>query len=429
MTAWRLQDYLICVSGKDEELISMSQTCIIIGASHAAAALATGLRQDGWEGRIQVIGEEPYIPYHRPPLSKALLAGEKTLDDIYIRPEEVYKKAGVEFRLGVRAEEIDPVNKKIVLGNNSSVTYDKLALTVGSRVRKVDLPGKDLEGIYYLRDYNDVMQIKPHIREGAKAVIIGGGYIGLEAAAVLRKSGMQVTVLEMMNRVLERVTAPEISEFYTRIHTEEGVQILCGVGAVGFEGSNAVERVLCNDGSSHEADLVIIGIGILPNVELAMSAGLKVENGIVVDEYARTSDHDIVSAGDCTSHFNSLYGRWIRLESVQNANDQGRIAASTLAGKEKAYNALPWFWSDQYDLKLQIAGLSQGYDELVIRGDRTGSRSFAAFYLKHGTVIAVDSINKAPEFMMGKRLITAKTVVDKARLADDTVNIKDLIDK
>jgi len=404
----------------------MTQTCLVIGASHAAASFVTGLRQDGWEGRIQVVGEEPYIPYHRPPLSKALLAGEKTLEQIYIRPDDVYKKAGVEFLLGTRAEQIDSANNKVVLANGSSIPYDKLALTVGSRVRKVSLPGDDLGGIYYLRDYNDVQNIKPYIKQGGNAVIVGGGYIGLEAAAVLRKSGMNVTVLEMMTRVLERVTVPEISEFYTRIHTEEGVQIYCGVAASGFEGKEKVERVVCKDGTAYDADLVIIGIGIIPNVELAQAAGLEVENGIVVDEFTRTSNPDIVAAGDCTWHYNAIYDRWLRLESVQNASDQARIAASTVAGKDKPYRALPWFWSDQYDLKLQIAGLSQGHDEVVIRGDRQGSRSFAAFYLKDGAIIAVDAVNKPAEFMMGKRLITENTTVDKIKLADATVNIKEL---
>jgi 3-phenylpropionate/trans-cinnamate dioxygenase ferredoxin reductase subunit len=409
--------------------MAMNQTCVVIGASHAAASFVTGLRQDGWEGKIQVIGDEPYIPYHRPPLSKALLAGEKNLEDIFIRPEEVYLKADVEFLLGVKAKEIDVNNHQIVLANTKKIHYDKLALTVGSRVRKISMPGDDLLGVCYLRDYNDVLQIKSFVKQGGKAVIIGGGYIGLEAAAVLNKLGMHVTVLEMMGRVLERVTAPEISEFYTRIHTEEGVDIRCEIGATGFEGNDKVTRVLCNDGSSFDADLVIIGIGIIPNIELAQDAGLKIENGIVVDEFAKTSNPDIVSAGDCTSHYNAIYDRWIRLESVQNASDQARIAASTIAGKEKSYNALPWFWSDQYDVKLQIAGLSQGYDEIIIRGDRTVNRSFAAFYLKDGIIIAVDALNKAPEFMMGKRLIIDKVVVDKNKLADDKVNIRELASK
>lgn len=407
----------------------MSQTCVVIGASHAAAAFVTGLRQDGWEGRIQVIGDEPYIPYHRPPLSKALLAGEKTLEEIYIRPQDIYTKANIEFMLGVRAARIDRANKKVMLENGVGVSYDKLALMVGSRVRKVTVPGHDLDGIHYLRDFGDVSRIKTHVKPGGNAVIVGGGYIGLEAAAVLKKLGMKVTVLEMMDRVLQRVTAPEISEFYTRIHTEEGVTIRCKVGATGFEGTGRVERVICNDGTTHAADLVIIGIGIIPNMEIAQEAGLKTENGIVVDDRARTSDPDIVAAGDCAWHYNAIYDRWLRLESVQNANDQARIAASTVAGLDKAYSALPWFWSDQYDLKLQIAGLNQGYEQVIVRGDRTGGRSFAAFYVKNNNVIAVDSVNRPAEFMVGKRLITEKVVIDSARLADESVSMKDMIVK
>jgi 3-phenylpropionate/trans-cinnamate dioxygenase ferredoxin reductase subunit len=405
----------------------MTQTCVIVGASHAAAQLAPILRQEGWEGRIVVIGDEPYIPYHRPPLSKTFLSGEKTLDDIYIRPQMVYDKAGIEFLLNTRVEAIDRENRILSLNNGETLTYDKLALTVGSRVRKVDLPGIELEGIYYLRDANDVEQIKSKVKEGKHAVIVGGGYIGLETAAALRKQGMEVTVLEMMERVLQRVTAPEISEFYDRVHKEEGVKICCGVGVSSFAGNASVEKVICSNGDEYAADLVVVGVGIVPNVELADAAGLEVNNGIVVDEFARTSDHDIVAAGDCTNHHNVLYDVDIRLESVQNATDQARIAAQTLCGKEKAYDALPWFWSDQYDLKLQIAGLSQGYDEVIVRGDRDNSRSFAAFYLRDGVVIAVDAINKAPEFMVGKRLITGKVVVDKIQLADENVPIKELL--
>jgi 3-phenylpropionate/trans-cinnamate dioxygenase ferredoxin reductase subunit len=238
---------------------------------------------------------------------------------------------------------------------------------------------------------------------------------------------MEVTVLEMMERVLQRVTAPEISEFYDRVHREEGVNIVCGVGVSSFAGDTSVEKVICSNADEYAADLVVVGVGILPNVELAEAAGLEVNNGIVVDEYARSSDPDIVAAGDCTFHHNILYDRDIRLESVQNATDQARVAALTLCEKEKAYDALPWFWSDQYDLKLQIAGLSQGYDEVVIRGDRENSRSFAAFYLKDNVVISVDAVNKAPEFMMGKRLISTKASVDKEQLADENIPMKELI--
>ena len=405
----------------------MSKTCIVVGASHAATQFVISLRQSGWEGRIQVIGEEPFLPYHRPPLSKEFLAGIKKLEEIYLRPPAVYEKAAVEFVLNTRAESIEPDAKKITLNTGEVLSFDKLALTVGSRVRKVDLAGVNLKGIHYLRNVLDVEAITPFIRPDKKAVIVGGGYIGLETAAVLNKRGMDVTVLEMMDRVLPRVTAPEVSAFYARIHGEEGVHIHCNTAVEGFEGDDVVQRVRCRGGNSYAADLVIIGIGIIPNIELARDAGLESDNGIVVDRYARTNHPDIVAAGDCTWHNNTIYDRWLRLESVQNANDQARVAAAAVCGKEIVYDALPWFWSDQYDLKLQIAGLSQGYDELIIRGDRENSRSFAAFYLREGAVIAVDAVNRPPEFMMGKRLITERVKIDKARLADDGVHIRELL--
>lgn len=405
----------------------MSQTCIIIGASHAAAHLATTLRQEGWEGRILVIGEEAWIPYHRPPLSKTFLSGEKSLEDIYIRPPSVYEDAHIEFLLDTRVEAINREDKTVSLGNGERLAWGKLALATGSRVRRVEIPGVELAGIHYLRDAADVEGIKAGTGEGKKAVIVGGGYIGLEAAAVLRGLGMEVTVLEMMERVMQRVTAPEVSAFYQRVHAEEGVQIHCGTGVSAFTGTDRVEKVQCSDDSEFAADLVVIGVGILPNVELAESAGLEVNNGIVVDEYARTSDPDIVAAGDCTHHHNIHYDRHIRLESVQNATDQARIAAMCLCGKLQSYDSLPWFWSDQYDLKLQIAGLSQGYDEVVIRGDIEGSRSFAAFYLQDGVIISVDAVNRAPEFMMGKRLISNRLCPNPERLADESVPVRELM--
>jgi len=405
----------------------MTENFIIAGASHAASMLAPTLRQQGWQGRIIVVGAEASIPYHRPPLSKDYLAGAKTLDEILIRPAKVYEKSEVEFILNTSVESIDRNNKTVRLSNNETLSYDKLALTVGSKVRKVNLPGADLDGVFYLRDLKDIERITPYINPGANAVIVGGGYIGLETAAVLNKKGMNVTVLEIMERVLQRVTAPVVSEFYTRIHEEEGVSIRCGVGVSGFKGNGRVAIVLCSDGSEFAADLVIIGVGILPNTELAEATGLQVDNGIVVNAQAQTSDPYIYAAGDCTNHHNPIYDRRIRLESVQNATDQSRVAAGAACGKEVSYNAVPWFWSEQYDLMLQIAGLSQGYDEIITRGDPGNGRSFAAFYLREGRVIAVDAINKPQEFMFSKKLIPLQKTVDKKRLADAGTPIKELL--
>ncbi len=405
----------------------MSKTCIIIGASHAAAQLAPSLRQEGWEGRILVIGDEPYVPYHRPPLSKAYLSGEKDVDGILIRPQAIYEKNDIEFKLGVRVEAINRAHKTVTLTNGEVLSYDKLALCTGSRVRTVSLPGTNLTGVHYLRDIADVEKIKGDVSAGKNAVIVGGGYIGLETASVLKKLGMNVTVLEMAPRVLARVTAPELSEFYTRVHTDEGVDIKTGIAVSGFEGDGHVTRVACADGTGFDADLVVIGVGIVPNVELAEAAGLEVENGIVVDGFARTADPDIVAAGDVTNHPNRLYDRRLRLESVPNASEQAKTAAASICGKEKAYDALPWFWSDQYDLKLQIAGLSQGYDQVVIRGDRNTGRSFTAFYLKEGKLISADCVNRPQEFMISKRLIAEGIPVNPVRLADEGVAPKELL--
>ena len=405
----------------------MSGTCIIIGASHAAAQLAPSLRQEGWEGKIIVIGDETHLPYHRPPLSKGFLAGDKSADDLLIRHQAMYEKADIEFMLGTRVESIDRNQKTVTLSHGETLSYDKLAICTGSRVRKVSLPGSELEGIHYLRDLYDVEQIRPYVVSGKSAVIVGGGYIGLETAASLKKLGMNVTVLEMAPRVLARVTAPELSEFYTRIHGEEGVEIKTGIAVSGFEGSTRVERVICADGVSFDADLVVIGVGIIPNVELAEAAGITVDNGIVVDEYARTNDPDIVSAGDCANGPNEYYNIRLRLESVPNASEQAKSAAASICGKDKVYKALPWFWSDQYDLKLQIAGLSQGYDQVVIRGDKDNGRSFAAFYLKEGKLISADCVNRPQEFMISKRVISEGGNVDVAKLADESLTPKEMI--
>jgi 3-phenylpropionate/trans-cinnamate dioxygenase ferredoxin reductase subunit len=404
----------------------MSKTCIIVGAGHAGANLALSLRQSGWTGDILVVGEEPHIPYNRPPLSKEFLAGKKTLDDIFIRPPEAYAKAEIRFLTSRRVAAIDRKARRLVLENDEVLAYDKLALTVGSGARHMDVPGVSLPGVYYLRTVADVELIRTDVRAGGKAVIVGGGYIGLETAAVLRSAGMEVTVVEALERVLQRVTAPRVSAFFARLHTEEGVKILCSTAVRAFEGGRHVESVVCADGRKLPADLVIIGIGIHPNVDLAKHAGLETDNGIVVDEFARTSDPDIYAAGDCTNHFNRIYNRRVRLESVQNATDQARAAALAICGKGQPYDALPWFWSDQYDVKLQIAGLSQDHDEVVLRGTPDEGRSFAAFYLKEGIVIAVDAINKPPEFMAGKKLILERIAVDKTRLADTSIPMREL---
>ncbi len=404
----------------------MSQTCIVIGASHAAAQLSASLRQEGWSGRILVIGNEQSLPYQRPPLSKAYLSGDVTDEGLLIRKPAFFDQKQIEFLLGVSVTHIDRTGKTIQLSTGEQLTYDKLALCTGARVRQLGLPGETLPGVHYLRTLSDVEHIRADVQPAKSAVIIGGGYIGLEAAASLTKLGMRVTVLEAESRVLARVTAPEVSAFYTRIHQQEGVQIITETTVTALRGERCIESVECSDGRSIAADMVVIGVGVIVNDELAKDANLTVDNGVVVDEFAQTSDPDIVAAGDVTSHFNGIYERRLRLESVPNATEQAKTAAASLCGKAKPYCTLPWFWSDQYDLKLQIAGLNQGYDRLIIRGDIENSRSFAAFYLCEGRLIAADCVNRPAEFMAVKKSLTTGAAMDVEKLADETVAAKEL---
>ena len=405
----------------------MAQRVVIVGAGHAAAQLSLSLRQYGWEGEVLIIGEESYEPYQRPTLSKEFLSGDKGESGILIRAASVYEKHGIELMKGHVVVAINRQDKTLVLGNGEVLSYHKLALCTGARARRIPLPGSGLEGVHYLRSLDDVKSIKRRIAVGKKVVIIGGGYVGLEAAAALNKLGVDVRVLEMQERVLARVTAPEVSDFYARVHIEEGVSIQTGVSVSAIEGEGEVKSVCCDGGQRYRADLVIIGVGVVPNVELAESCGLMVNNGVVVNEFACTEDADIVSAGDCTNHPNNLLGYRLRLESVPNALEQAKTAAASICGLEKEYAAYPWFWSDQYDVKLQIAGLSQGFDRVVIRGDRYHGRSFVAWYLKRGKLLAADCINRPKEFMVAKQLLVKGLQVDPLKLADESIDVKELI--
>lgn len=400
----------------------MSDSVVIVGAGHAAGQAVASLRQEGFEGTIVVIGDESVVPYQRPPLSKKFLAGEIGLDRVLFKPVEFYAQADAELILDTEVEKIDRGAKKVVLEDGREIEYGKLILTTGGRVRKLDVPGASLPGVFYLRTISDVESVRAHFSNGEKLVIVGGGYIGLEVAAVAVKHGIDVTVVEMGETVLGRVTCPEVAKFFQRVHTEEGVKILTGTGLESIEGDGHVEAVVAG-GQRIETDFVIAGVGILPNVELAADAGIECDNGILVDEFCVTSDPNIYAAGDCTNHPNPIYDRRLRLESVHNALEQAKTAAASICGKQKPYGQVPWFWSDQYDLKLQIAGLNHGYDQVVIRGD-LNSRSFAAFYLKDGKLIAVDAINRAPEFMMSKMLLQKGVSIPPERLADESIPMK-----
>ena len=377
---------------------------VIIGAGHAAGQAAASLRQEKYEGDITIIGDEPHVPYQRPPLSKQYLSGEQGLDRVYLRPEKFYADKNITLKLGVTATAIDPAAQTISLDDGDTVEYEKLIIATGSRARILNIDGSDLGGIHYLRTIADVDAIRAEMQPGKSLVIVGGGYIGLEVASVGVEAGLTVHVLEMEERILQRVTTPEMSAYYHNLHTSRGVNIHTSTGVTGFAGDGQVQQVLCGDGVAFDADLVIVGIGIIPNVELAEAAGLTCDNGIVVDDHCRTSDANIYAAGDCTNHPNPLLNRRLRLESVPNAMEQARVCASNMLGGDKVYSAMPWFWSDQYELKLQMVGFSADHDTQVVRGNMDDNQ-FAVFYLKDGLVVSADAVNSPKEFMVCKQLV------------------------
>ena len=396
---------------------------VIIGAGHAAGQAAASLRQEKYTGPITIIGDEAHLPYQRPPLSKAYLSGSQEVDRVYLRAEKFYQEKEIDLKLSTRATAIDPDAKAVELEDGSKIDYDKLLISTGSRPRLLSIPGSDLGGIHYLRTIDDVDGIRADMHEGANLVIVGGGYIGLEVAAVGVEQGLNVHVLEMEDRILQRVTTPTMSKYYDELHRGRGVQIHTNTGVTGFSGDAKVQKVMCGD-TDFAADMVIVGIGIVPNIELAEAAGIICDNGIVVDDHCQTSNPDIYAAGDCTNHPNALLDRRLRLESVPNAMDQARTSASNMLGGDKSYAAIPWFWSDQYELKLQMVGFSADGNREVLRGDMA-SNQFAVFYLKDNTVVAADTVNSPKEFMLCKQLVGKEA--DSAVLADSTSDLKSLL--
>ena len=387
------------------------------------------LRRKGFSGKIVLIGDEPWLPYQRPPLSKKYLAGALERDRLLLRPAHFYESHGVETLLGRRVEEISRREQRLRLDDGSTAPFDALLIATGSRPRPLAAPGADLEGVYFLRTIADVERIRADWAPGKRLVIVGGGYIGLEVAATARELGLEVTVLEMADRVMNRVVCPQISAFYQAEHARRGVRILCNSrvhALASAPGSRRVRAVVTEDGGEHPADGVVVGCGVLPADELAVAAGLACENGIVVDDRCRTSDPVIFAAGDCTSHPSLRYGRRLRLESVDNAFEQGASAALNMLGLETVHDKVPWFWSDQYDLKLIIIGIGQGYDTVVMRGD-PATHAFSACYLRGGELISVDSINSPKDQMAARRLIAARARPNPDRLADPTVPLKDTV--
>ena len=396
---------------------------VIIGAGHAAGQAAASLRQAKYAGDITIVGDEAHIPYQRPPLSKAYLKGDQSADKVYLRAESFYADRNIAMKLSTRATAIDTTAKTVALSSDETLHYDHLLISTGSRPRKLSIDGSDLPGIHYLRTMDDVDGLRDGMQADANLVIVGGGYIGLEVAAVGRELGLNVHVLEMEERILQRVTTPEMSAYYHQLHEGRGVNIHTNTAVTGFAGDGKVQEVLCGD-KRFPADIVIVGIGIIPNTELAEAAGIVCDNGIVVDDHCCTSDPHVYAAGDCTNHPNPLLDRRLRLESVPNAMDQARVSTANMLGDDKTYAAIPWFWSDQYELKLQMVGFSADGDAQVLRGDMANNQ-FAIFYLKDGKVVAADAVNSPKEFMLCKQLVGKSA--DPTMLADPEADLKALL--
>jgi 3-phenylpropionate/trans-cinnamate dioxygenase ferredoxin reductase component len=404
----------------------MISTILIIGGGQAGAQAIDTLRREGFSGRLVLIGDERELPYQRPPLSKKYLSGEMAADRLLFRHRSFYDEHRVELKLGRRAARLDAAARQVELADGEKLIYDRLLLCLGAESRRLTCPGATLQGVHYLRGLADVPPIQAGFKPRARIVIIGGGYIGLETAATCRKMDCEVTVLEMADRIMNRVVAPTVSQYFAQEHRTNGVNIICDMRVVRLEGEARVERVVCADGSSHAADLVIVGVGAVATTLLASEAGLACDNGVVVDEYCRTSDPSIFAAGDCTNHPSPRFGRRVRLESVDNAFEQAKTAALNMLDRPVVHDRVPWFWSDQFDNKLLIVGLSQDYDRQVLRGD-PASRSFSVCYLKGRELLAVEAINHSKDYMAARKLIAERALLNPEKLADSGLALKEAI--
>jgi 3-phenylpropionate/trans-cinnamate dioxygenase ferredoxin reductase subunit len=402
---------------------------LIVGASQAGAQLAASLRELGETGPITMVGAEPHLPYQRPPLSKAFLSGKAEADQLLLRSAAYYAERGIDVVTGERIERVDlgDAGGRAIGASGRGFDFERLALTVGGAPRRLPVPGTDLGNVFYLRDLAGATLLRTSLARAENVVVVGGGFIGLEAAAVARTLGKRVTVVEALDRLMARAVAPVVSEFYRQAHERRGVHLRLGTGVVGLSGdAGTVASVELSDGSSLPADIVLVGIGLVPHVDLAVRMGLRCEGGIVIDEYGRTSHAGVVAAGDCATLRLPSDGGLLRIESVANAIAQARTAAATLAGVPDPLSAVPWFWSDQGDLKLQIAGLSAGYDEVVLRGD-PATEQFSALYYSGPDLIAVDAVNAPRDYMAVRKILEAGGSVPRELAADTGVPLKTLI--
>ena len=403
------------------------ENLVIVGAGQSAIQCITSLRKEDYPGLITLVGEEEHLPYQRPPLSKGFLEDTVSNERLYFKKLEFFIENKVKLKLGTKAEEIDIENNNIHLSDNTKLSFDKLVFATGSSVRKLDFPGKDLNSIHYLRGLDDALSIKKDLQATQNIVVVGAGYIGLEVAAIAAKQNKSVTVIEMADRVMNRTVDPQISDYYLNLHQKNGVTFKFNTSLKEIIGTNNPEKVVCSDGSEVAADMVVIGAGIMPNVELAENAGLSCDNGIVVNEFGKTDHADIYACGDCTNHPNKLLNKKIRLESVHNAMEQSKTVASSIINKSLAYNQIPWFWSDQYDHKLQIVGLSGDHDKVIMRGDMSEAK-FMLFYTKDEKLIAVDAVNNSKEFLICKKLVANKVTIKPDEISNPATNLNDLIE-
>ncbi len=404
----------------------MSQTIVIIGANLAGGVAAITLCDEGFEGKVILIGAEPHPPYERPPLSKKYLAGEKVLDEITLRPPAFYAERNIETRFGVRAKCVDPQEKVVELENGGRIPYDKVLIATGARNRKLPVPGADLPGVYDLRDVADADVIRQECVAGRKAVLVGMGFIGSEVAATLRQLGVEVAVVEPLKLPLAHILGEDVGRVFESFHREHGVQMYFEELATRFEGNGRVQQVITKSGRQLECDFVVVGIGVEPVTEVVAKTGVKLDNGIVVDEYCQTNIEGIYAAGDVAKHYHPLIGRHIRVEHYQNAISQGQAAARNMLGKQQVYAEVHWFWSDQYDYNIQYAGFHGEWDEFVVRGS-LAERNFIGFYLKDRRIAAAVAINRPKDLRLTMPLIQVKTPVDVKNLADESVKLRSLL--
>jgi 3-phenylpropionate/trans-cinnamate dioxygenase ferredoxin reductase subunit len=403
-----------------------AQGVVIVGAGQAGFQLAASLRMEGYDGPITLIGDEPNLPYQRPPLSKGFMTGKQDIEGTVLRPRAFYDSHRIDLIADAKVTEIDRAGRSVRLASGRHVPFGELVLAVGARNRTLPVKGGELEGICYLRTDAEAVDIRQRLQRASDVAVIGGGFIGLELAAAARTLGKSVRVIEVQSRLMPRVVSPVLSNFYRDLHTGQGVDVFLGAAVseiVGHQGK--ISKVILSDGSAWPADLVLVGIGVVPNIELARDAGLTVSNGIDVDEHLRTDDEGIYAIGDCCHHPNRFARGRVRLESVQNAVDQAKCIASTILGRCESYRAVPWFWTDQFDVKLQMAGLSIGCDQAVTRGEPE-SRKFSVFYFSDGRLAAVDSINRPGDHLAARKLIGAGTGLTPAQAADPGVDLKAL---